>query len=150
MLFPADDSTTTFCMSTIPIVGATRAGPSAAGAAAGAAGVWARTAGPNANAPATTRPAAMMRLRMKDKPLEMRSEVEVQNLALVQALLEERIGKVDTDEAERRLPGNAYARRGAEREVVEDTRLIDVHWLTGAGIRLGRGRNADPAQRTEI
>src|SRR5579859_8038163 len=86
---------------------------------------------------------------MKQGPLEMRSEVEVQYLSLVQVILEERIGDIDANEPEGRFPRHADARRGARVEVCNDARGIGNDDLA-VGQRNRVVVELDAAHRTEI
>src|ERR1700733_8693560 len=121
MLLPAADSTRTRCMSTTATVGGVRGGPATTGAAAGAAaGVCAKALGRAMRAPTSATPKTKLLRRMKQNLLEMRSKVEVQNLSLIQALLQEGIGDIDAHQTERRFPGHADAGGGAQCEALEN------------------------------
>src|ERR1700722_18581911 len=136
MLLPAADSTRTRCMSTTATVGGVSGGPATTGAAAGAAaGVCAKALGRTVRAPTSATPKTKLLRRMKQNLLEMRSKVEIQNLSLIQALLQEGIGDIDAHKTERRLPGHADTGRGAEREALENT------------LRAGSNKNAVDVDR---
>src|SRR5579863_2814382 len=101
MLRPAAESRSTRCMSTTATVGGAKAGPAtAAGAAGAAAGVWAKPLERAVVALKSARPNTSLKLRIDKNLLEMRSKIKVQNLALVQTLLQERIGDIDAYQTE--------------------------------------------------